>query len=400
MKRLIRVYLSVFTLALCGSSYAKEFITVGSDVVEKVRLKGLMENSLLQDQRPGFIQEFDGTNVLHLNEKQKSEMGRYIHHYFNRCGGYTTHQTLQEAEAFVQKAESGVTGNFVNYQVNQRDEVVPLVAQVEEINIRNFIKKFSSFLNRMHNSAEGVAAAKWLADHWKELTAHRSDVTVELIEHPKWKQPSVMATIHGRTDERVVVGGHLDSISYKRPPFFKTKNAPGADDNASGIGTITEALRILASSNYTPQKTLVFIGYAAEEVGLKGSREIARNWRKKGVNVAGVAQFDMTNYKGSSTIINIVNDYTNKEQNSFMGELIDAYVHVPWGFTSCGYACSDHASWTAEGFAASAPFESKKRDMNRKIHTPKDTLENLGGDAHHATHFAKLAVAYLVEMNN
>ena len=140
------------------------------------------------------------------------------------------------------------------------------------------------------------------------------------------------------------------------------------------------------------------MGYAAEEVGLRGSDEIAKDFRAKDVKVVGKMQLDMTNYKGSEEDIVLVSDYTNRAQNEFTSQLIEEYVQVKWGWTSCGYACSDHASWHRQGFPASMPFEALKDDMNSKIHTKDDTLENSGGHAGHAKNFAKLALSFVIEM--
>ena len=108
----------------------------------------------------------------------------------------------------------------------------------------------------------------------------------------------------------------------------------------------------------------------------------------------------MTNYNGSSLDILLVNDFTNEAQNKFLGSLIDKYLPgVSWGYTKCGYACSDHASWTGEGFPASAPFEAERRDMNGHIHTSRDTLDQSDGTADHAQKFAKLALAYALELD-
>src|SRR5690606_19840945 len=105
--------------------------------------------------------------------------------------------------------------------------------------------------------------------------------------------------------------------------------------------------------NYRPAKTLMFMGYAAEEVGLRGSDEIASNFKAQAKNVIGKMQLDMTNYKGSEEDIVLISDYTSKEQNAFVANLIEEYLGVRWGWTACGYACSDHASWHRQGFAAS-----------------------------------------------
>lgn len=152
-------------------------------------------------------------------------------------------------------------------------------------------------------------------------------------------------------------------------------------------------------TGYRPQRTIKFMAYAAEEVGLLGSKEIANEFKKQGVNVVGVVQFDMTNFKGTADKdIVFMTDYTNQAQTTFMGKLIDKYVQVAWGYSKCGYGCSDHASWHNAGYPASMPFESTMGDMNHKIHTKNDLIDNSGSTADHAEKFAKLAVAFAVEM--
>jgi len=208
--------------------------------------------------------------------------------------------------------------------------------------------------------------------------------------------------IEGSTnkDEIVIIGGHADSISGY---FGREKaRAPGADDNASGIASITEIIRVLMDNNYKPERTLMFMGYAAEEVGLLGSKDIANSFKAQGKNVVGVVQFDMTNHKGSQNLdIVFMEDYTNAAQTKFMGSLIDTYIaNVSWGFSRCGYGCSDHASWHNAGYPASMPFESTMGDINHKIHTADDTIDapGSGGTADHAEKFAKLGVSFAVEM--
>lgn len=385
-----KTFLVFIFLTLTSISHAA-FITVDQDVVpfvEKVT------------QQMTFSHRSNDPVVLEVDDNLLPQVEHIIHENFNRCGGFIYHSSLEDAMESQLSAARGTILPFTpDYTINQHQDVRPLIAQVDELKIRGVINELTRFENRTYDTPQGVAAAKWLANYWKKLTANRSDITVELYNHNRWPQPSVIATIHGQSDETIVIGGHLDSVTWKIGGMIKGKVSPGADDNASGIATFTEVLRILVENNYVPQKTISFMGYAAEEVGLRGSKEIARDYRRKGVNVIGVMQLDMTNYKGSETVINIVNDHTNQDQNVFLGKLVDTYLDVSWGYTRCGYACSDHAAWTAQGFAASAPFESKFRQMNKKIHTKNDTLDVSGGNAFHATHFAKLALAYAVELS-
>jgi leucyl aminopeptidase len=278
--------------------------------------------------------------------------------------------------------------------------VAPLVAQVEEPSIRSMIEKLSNFNTRFYKSETGIKSSEFIRDTWSQLSKHRSDVKVELYKHSSWPQASIIMTIQGseKSDEIVIVGGHADSISGM---FGGNSRAPGADDNASGIATITEVIRVLIQNDFKPKRTIQFMGYAAEEVGLLGSKDIAGNYKNKSKKVIGVMQLDMTLNKGTADKdIVMMADYTNGAQNEFLGKLIDEYVKVPWGYSRCGYGCSDHASWTAAGYPASIPFESTMEDINHKIHTAQDTLQSAGGDAKHAAKFAKLATAFVVELAN
>jgi leucyl aminopeptidase len=220
-------------------------------------------------------------------------------------------------------------------------------------------------------------------------------VSIDLFDQG-YAQKSVIMTIRGTTrpDEIVVIGGHLDSIALGG----KNANAPGADDDASGVATLTEVARVLLQSGYRPERTIQLMAYAAEEVGLRGSLAIARDYAKRKVDVIGALQLDMTNYQGSDKDIWLMKDFTDAKQNAFLVKLIETYVDATYGFDACGYACSDHASWTRIGVPASMPFESRMNDRNKQIHTKKDTLELSNNNAAHAAKFARLGVAYAIEL--
>ena len=72
-----------------------------------------------------------------------------------------------------------------------------------------------------------------------------------------------------------------------------------------------------------PKRTVQIMAYAAEEIGLYGSADIANNYSSIGKNVLAAVQFDMTNYNGSSFDIALNTDeaYTSNELNLFLIEL-------------------------------------------------------------------------------
>ncbi|MEI8348411.1 MAG: M28 family peptidase, partial [Pseudomonadota bacterium] len=160
---------------------------------------------------------------------------------------------------------------------------------------------------------------------------------------------------------------------------------------------LTEVLRLIVDNNFYPQKTLKFMAFAGEEGGMLGSAEIAADYKKRNIQVDGDLQLDMTNYKGDEFDVVIYNDNSGQAQNAFVGKLIDTYLKVPWEYERCGYGCSDHNSWNAQGFQATFPFEGDV--TNPYYHTINDTLEKSGGNALHSMLFLKLAIAYMVEMD-
>lgn len=376
--------LLILMIMICfvGLADAAPFITTGHDIAQAMNL-----------QKQTIITKH-GIAIINPEEKQVSRV-HVVAHKMNRCGGYFEHETLAEAMTTVNAMKSKTVAP-IKYEITNDNRIPALITQVRERTLRSTIEELSAFKNRYYKSKTGTESVLFLKKKWETFIGDRDDVTVELYEHKSWKQPSLIGTIKGTSDEIVVIGGHLDSISGW---FGGDNRAPGADDNASGTATVTEIFRILATSGFKPTRTIQFMGYAAEEVGLKGSNEIAKSYKTSGKKVVAVLQLDMTNFKGSDKEIYLTTDYTNPELTAYIGQLIEKYLDVKYGTDKCGYACSDHASWHRNGFPAAFPFEAAKNDMNKKIHTPNDTIEQSGGTAEHAVHFAQLGVAFAIELS-
>lgn len=393
MKKLIG--LLALTLSAATMAAPAQWVTVDNEILAKIRPQ---LNKSVQTVFSG-----EGASVVQLSAGEIEQLSNLIHNKLHRCGGFIQHDSRAEAmEALTSQGDIHYAKRaiFADYAIDQQSIAAPAVAQVQERSLREMIIKLTEFNTRYYKSDTGVKSSEFIRDTWANLARKRNDVKVELYKHPKWPQASIIMTITGseKPEEIVIVGGHADSIAGM---FGGGGRAPGADDNASGIATITETIRVLLNSNFKPKRTVQFMGYAAEEVGLLGSKEIASSYKQRATRVVGVMQLDMTLKKGTvDKDIVMMSDYTNAAQNEFIGRLIDEYVKVPWGYSRCGYGCSDHASWTANGYPASIPFESTMEDINGQIHTARDTLESAGGDAKHAAKFAKLATAFVVELAN
>ncbi len=68
-------------------------------------------------------------------------------------------------------------------------------------------------------------------------------------------------------DEWVVVSAHYDHLGTRGNVVF-----PGADDNASGVAMMIEVARSLVEAKEKPKRSVMFVGFDLEEIGLFGSR--------------------------------------------------------------------------------------------------------------------------------
>lgn len=357
----------------------------------------------------GSHRDPSGTDLVvsEVDAARLEEAAGLVHRTEQRCGGFFAFDTRDKALAFLRadRSRAAIAATQASYALDNRTTVDHWLPQVRESRIRDTIAHLSTYQNRYFASATGKESAEWIRDTWASMAAQRSDVTTELFTACAGcsTQPSVVLTIAGTSlrDEVVVLGAHLDSINANGGGS-PGQSAPGADDDASGIAVLTETLRIALASGWRPQRTVKFMGYAAEEVGLRGSNAIAQAYRGAGIDVVAVLQVDMTNYKaGAVQDMKLITDYSNASLKSFFVQLFDAYL-APLGHTrgtyTCGYGCSDHASWTNAGYPAAMMFEAGDPGGSFPyIHTTGDTLAMMGDTAQPSVKFAQFALAFLGE---
>jgi len=161
---------------------------------------------------------------------------------------------------------------------------------------------------------------------------------------------NVVATKQGaaRPEEIVVVGAHYDSVP----------GSPGANDNASGVAVVLEAARVLAATP-TP-RTIQFVLFAAEELGLFGSVAFADERRR---GVVAMINIDMVGWgstlmAGNSpgrdeTMVNAAVEVART-----LGILVNRFRH----------AGSDHASFERVGI----PAVFLHRGIDPHYHRPTD----------------------------
>jgi len=277
---------------------------------------------------------------------------------------------------------------------HHQEYVESLFGEISADNLKHYNDKLSEHFTRYYTTETGKQAAHWIYNKFLEIKGSRTDITVQLFSH-SWLQPSVIARIEGTDpqtkDEVIIISSHEDSIHQGA-----TGRSPGADDNASGTATVIETFRVLVASGFVSDRSIEFHTYSAEEVGLRGSQDIASKYQKQGKVVFAQMQLDMTFYASNPPQIGLVRDYVNVDLSNFLAKVIQDYAEIPYVDTKCGYGCSDHASWYKAGYASSFPFETRFDKSNPKIHTAQDTISIL--DVKQGVQFVRIACGFAVEL--
>jgi membrane dipeptidase len=101
------------------------------------------------------------------------------------------------------------------------------------------------------------------------------DVTIEMETHfiqEDRNAPNVLGILPGNhpqlKEEYIILGGHLDHLGIG----IDGKIFNGADDNTTGVAVMLEVARVLNLNQFKPDRSIVFAAWAAEEMGLLGSK--------------------------------------------------------------------------------------------------------------------------------
>ncbi len=98
----------------------------------------------------------------------------------------------------------------------------------------------------------------------------------------------------------IIMSGDIDS--RVSDPNNYTDDAPGANDNASGMAGTLEAARVL--SKHTFENSIIYLGLSGEEQGLYGGKGFAKFAKEQGWELIGVFNNDMIgNTKGVDGVV-------------------------------------------------------------------------------------------------
>ncbi|MFN8373327.1 MAG: M20/M25/M40 family metallo-hydrolase [Anaerolineae bacterium] len=188
--------------------------------------------------------------------------------------------------------------------------MISLLAEVNTDRLMGHVEMLQSFGTRhvaspYDNPRFGIGAAlNYIQGQFQEIQQQSGGnlaVTVQPFDFTYNNQPypgyNVIGIINGTETGAgvIVVGAHYDSISFDFQNSLA--NAPGANDDASGIAALIEMARVMAMRPH--RQTLIFVAFGAEEIGRLGSQAFVEGY-VQAYNLPLMAMINM-DIIGSST---------------------------------------------------------------------------------------------------
>ncbi len=224
-------------------------------------------------------------------------------------------------------------------------------------------------------SPQARVAGQWLRD---ELASFGLDAAVQSFDTSY--APNVVGELHGTTrpTDIYIICAHYDTYNGSG----NLGNAPGGDDNGSGVATVLSAARILAQ--YQFEGTIRFIAFAGEEQMGVGSNAYAHAAYLAGENILGVLNLDMILHPGFDN--NDPDADYDLDIGYQTGSLCQVVVNQFATYTSLstelwwGEGGSDHELFWEYGYAAVGLSENSSYEIwggaNYEYHQASDTFGN------------------------
>jgi leucyl aminopeptidase len=207
-------------------------------------------------------------------------------------------------------------------------------------------------------------------------------------------QYNVEAKIIGTNypDEEIVLMGHHDNVQLDSDPEIY---APGADDNGSGTVAALETARVLMQMGYEPERTIVFLTTAAEELmyfGDAGSRHYAYEAADSGRNIWGVINNDMIAYDNGTNTITLSNVIGSEEITGVSKMIAETYTNlVPDVDNPNPSSGADLQPFIEVGYRGVYLME---KTFNPYYHTELDLVENC--DLNYLTEAIKISCGTVI----
>ncbi len=208
----------------------------------------------------------------------------------------------------------------------------------------------------------------------------RIDASTEIILQEVQTQ-NVIGMVEGNDpgflDEYIVVGAHYDHLGLggpgsgsRVPDTLAVHN--GADDNASGVAGVIELAYKISANKKKLKRSIIFIAFGAEEMGLLGSAYFVKNPPVDLASIEAMVNLDMIGrLDKEKRAVMVGGTGTSEESESILHKLNKEQLSL--SFSPEGYGPSDHASFYGENI----PVFFFSTGAHIDYHTPEDDAYKL-----------------------
>lgn len=202
----------------------------------------------------------------------------------------------------------------------ENKNIQQIISNIDANRIEKDIRTLANFGTRNTfsdtvSSTRGIGAARrWIKNEFEQI-ASKSESKFEVFYQKDYvttnagervpKDTWVVNVVAIQKSKKpsnsyVIMSGDIDSRNSDTMDF--TSDAPGANDNASGMAGVIEAARVLSQFNF--EHNIIYLGLSGEEQGLFGGKGFAAFVKEKNWNIIGVLNNDMIgNIEGVDGII-------------------------------------------------------------------------------------------------
>ena len=205
------------------------------------------------------------------------------------------------------------------------------------------------------------------------------------VEHQRATVSNVAGYLPGKSEEYLVVGAHYDHLGMGGEGSLAPNRRAahlGADDNASGVAAILELARSYAQGD-EPERGILFLAFAGEEIGLLGSRHWVENPTLPLENAVAMFNFDMVGRIENRKLY--VGGVGTAEPFEALVQAAASEHELKVDKSRSGSSSSDHTSFATKEIPVLFFFSGLHADY----HKPSDTADKIDG----ATTVEMLAMA-------
>lgn len=200
------------------------------------------------------------------------------------------------------------------------NDIYEIIASVSPDELEKSVVKLAGFGTRNTMSdtvseTRGIGAARrWIKHRFDEISStckgcldvQYQRTLVEGSEKTRIKEDTWVVNVIAiqkaipSTNRYVIISGDIDSRASDASDGVT--DAPGANDNASGMAAVIECARVL--TKYSFHANVVYVGLSGEEQGLFGGRHLAAKAKTENWEIIGVLNNDMIgNIEGVDGVI-------------------------------------------------------------------------------------------------